>query len=184
MRGGRALRTLAAVIGFACITLAACQPPGRAQREAAAASTPAAAVVASPTAVPAPSGPTSGLGELMLFQQLRHAKLWLAGDARNWDLANYEWKELQEGFDDIKHYFPTRPDSPVPIDQAVETMMTDPLKQVGDAIQKKDSKAFAAAFEMLTEGCNSCHQASNHPFTVLQRPKASPFPNQNFSAPK
>ena len=120
----------------------------------------------------------------MLFQQLRHAKLWLAADARNWELANYEWKELQEGFADIKHYFPTRPDSPVPIDQAVETMMTDPLKQVGDAIQKKDSKAFAAAYDMLTDGCNSCHQASNHPFTVLQRPKTSPFPNQNFAPPK
>jgi hypothetical protein len=182
MRSARRIGTLTAI---ACAALAACQPPGREkQSPAAAAPTPPAAAVVSPTALPAPSGPTSGLGELMLFQQLRHAKLWLAADARNWDLANYEWKELQEGFADIKHYFPTRPDSPVPIDQAVETMMTDPLKLVGDAIQKKDPKAFAAAYDMLTDGCNSCHQASNHPFTVLQRPKTSPFPNQNFAPPK
>ena len=120
----------------------------------------------------------------MALQQVRHAKLWLAGDAKNWGLADYEWKELREGFDDIKTSFPTRPDSPVPIDQAIETIMTDPMKQLGDAIARKDSKAFAAAFDMLTEGCNACHQATNHAFTVLQKPKSSPFPNQNFAPPK
>ena len=120
----------------------------------------------------------------MLLQQGRHAKLWFAGEARNWGLANYEWKELQEGFTDIKRLYPTRPDSPVPIDQAIETMTTDPLQQLGDAIQKKDPKAFAAAYDMLTESCNSCHQATNHGFTVLQKPRTNPFPNQNFAPPK
>jgi hypothetical protein len=144
----------------------------------------ATATSAAPAPTAAPAASASGLGELMALQQVRHAKLWLAGDARNWGLAGYEWKELQEGFADIERLYPTRPDSPVPIDQAVETMMTDPLQQLGEAIGKKDAKAFAAAFDMLTEGCNSCHQATNHAFTVLQRPKTNPFPNQSFAPPK
>ena len=141
-------------------------------------------VPSAPTPAPAPDARASGLGELMALQQVRHAKLWFAGEARNWGLADYEWKELLEGFTDIKKSFPTRPDSPVPIDQAIETMTTDPLQQLGEAIQKKDPKAFAAAYDLLTEACNSCHQATNHGFTVLQKPKSNPFPNQNFAPPK
>src|SRR5215472_13838048 len=47
-----------------------------------------------------------GLGELMTFQQMRHTKLWLAGQARNWELAAYELDELEEGFDDIIKFHP------------------------------------------------------------------------------
>jgi hypothetical protein len=28
-----------------------------------------------------------GLGEIMTFTQMRHAKLWMAGEAENWELA-------------------------------------------------------------------------------------------------
>src|SRR5215471_18604761 len=42
---------------------------------------------------------TPGLGEIMTFQQMRHVKLWLAGQAGNWPLASYELDELNEGFD-------------------------------------------------------------------------------------
>lgn len=172
----RRLRTISLLLGLG--SAAACrrapEPPARA------AATPAAA----PASTPTPAAPKSGLGELMTLQQVRHAKLWLAGEARNWGLASYEWKELREGFADIERLYPTRPDSPVPIDQAVETMMTDPLQELGEAIGRKDAKAFASAFDMLTEGCNSCHQATNHGFTVLRRPKTNPFPNQSFAPPK
>ncbi|PYR25901.1 MAG: hypothetical protein DMF98_10670, partial [Acidobacteria bacterium] len=40
-----------------------------------------------------------GLGEMMSLQQMRHVKLWFAGQAENWDLAAYEVDELGEGFD-------------------------------------------------------------------------------------
>jgi hypothetical protein len=42
---------------------------------------------------------TPGLGEIMSLQQMRHAKLWFAGQAENWELADYEIDELGEGFD-------------------------------------------------------------------------------------
>src|ERR1700689_4177434 len=46
-----------------------------------------------------PAGP--GLGEIMTLQQLRHIKLWFAGRAGNWPLADYEVDELNEGFEDV-----------------------------------------------------------------------------------
>jgi hypothetical protein len=39
-----------------------------------------------------------GLGELMSANQMRHAKLWFAGEAGNWPLAAYDLDELKEGF--------------------------------------------------------------------------------------
>ena len=53
-----------------------------------------------------------GLGEIMTLQQMRHTKLWLAGEAGNWDLAAYEIKELGEGFDDVVKFHPTHEESP------------------------------------------------------------------------
>ena len=37
----------------------------------------------------------------MALQQLRHIKLWFAGRAGNWPLADYEIDELKDGFDDV-----------------------------------------------------------------------------------
>jgi hypothetical protein len=44
---------------------------------------------------------TPGLGEIMTLQQMRHLKLWYAGQAGNWPLADYELDELKEGFDKL-----------------------------------------------------------------------------------
>ncbi len=120
----------------------------------------------------------------MTLQQMRHAKLWLAGKAGNWKLAAYELDEIKEGFDDIARLHPTHKNAPVPIDQAVETIMTEPLDKMSQAIARGDRAAFADAFDTITQGCNSCHQATDFGFNVVQRPKANPFPNQDFAAPR
>ncbi len=142
-----------------------------------AAATPAPVPTSAPVYVP-------GLGELMAFQQMRHTKLWLAGRAGNWPLAGYELDELKEGFAQAARLHPTQKDVPVPIDQAIESIVKEPLERVGDAIAKKDPRAFAEAYDTLTDGCNACHQASDHGFNVVQRPATNPFPNQSFAAPK
>jgi len=142
---------------------------------------------ATPAATPKAETPVAawvpGLGELMAFQQMRHAKLWLAGEAGNWKLAAYELDELREGFGDIARLHPTHKNAPVPIDQAIETIMTEPLEQASQAIAKGDLAAFRDTFDTLTQGCNSCHQATDFGFNVVQRPKSNPFPNQDFTAP-
>jgi hypothetical protein len=124
---------------------------------------------------------TPGLGEIMTLQQMRHTKLWLAGSASNWDLAAYEIDELGEGFDDVIKFHPTHEGSPVAPKDAIPRIVIEPLKEVGAAVEKKDSAAFASAYDKLTEACNSCHEATNFGFNVVQRPANNPYPNQVFT---
>src|SRR6516162_11665450 len=41
------------------------------------------------------------LSEIMVQQQMRHIKLWFAGNAGNWPLAEYQLGALKDGFEDI-----------------------------------------------------------------------------------
>jgi hypothetical protein len=127
---------------------------------------------------PAPFVP--GLGEIMSLQQMRHTKLWLAGQAGNWKLAAYEVDELGEGFDDVVALHPTHKDSPVAPKDAIPRMVTMPLDDLRNAVQKQDATAFAAAYDSLTLACNNCHEATNFGFNHVQRPATNPYPNQVF----
>ena len=122
-----------------------------------------------------------GLGEIITLQQMRHTKLWLAGQAGNWDLAGYEVKELGEGFDDVVTFHPTHEDSPVAPKDAIPRMMTVPLADLRTAVEKKDTKGFELAYDTLTRACNDCHQATNFSFNRVQRPAMNPYPNQAFA---
>lgn len=122
-----------------------------------------------------------GLAEIMIATQVRHAKLWLAGEARNWELADYEIDELKEGLEDVVKYFPVYKD--MPVGQMVEGTAMAPIKEVEAAVKAKDRARFTAAFDKLTAACNTCHQSANRPFIVVQRPTVSTFSNQSF-APK
>ncbi len=128
-----------------------------------------------------PKAYSPGVADIMIATQVRHAKLWLAGEARNWDLADYEIDELKEGLEDIVKYFPVYKD--MPVGQMIEATAMAPIKEVEAAVKAKDRARFTAAFDKLTAACNTCHQSSNRPFIVVQRPTGSAFPNQSF-APK
>jgi hypothetical protein len=122
-----------------------------------------------------------GLGELMSLNQMRHAKLWFAGQTRNWKLADYELDELEEGFADVVKYHPTHKNGQLPVSELVPKIMNEPLKQLRAAIQAQDPESFVRAFDTVTAGCNSCHQATNFGFNVVRRPTdPSWFGNQDF----
>ena len=129
-----------------------------------------------------PPGP--GLGEIMTLSQMRHAKLWYAGEAGNWKLADYELDELQEGFDDVVRYHPTHKDAPLPLSSLVPKIMDEPMKALRRAVQSNDGDRFDAAYQDLTEACNACHRATNFGFNVVRRPLSpSWFSNQDFVPP-
>ena len=129
---------------------------------------------------PRPNEPYSpGLGEIMTLQQMRHSKLWLAGQASNWELAAYELDELKEGFDDAIKLFPTF--KGLPVGRMIGDIMTTSIADVDKTIAAKDGSGFASAFDRLTASCNACHQAANHGFIAITRPTASPFTNQVFA---
>jgi hypothetical protein len=121
-----------------------------------------------------------GLGEIMTLTQMRHSKLWLAGKAANWALADYELDQLKEGFDDAAKLFPTFKQK-VPVATMINEISSTILVELKGAIDAKDRSKFTAAFDKLTHACNGCHQTADHGFIVIQRPTESPFTNQSFS---
>lgn len=124
-----------------------------------------------------------GLGEIMTLTQMRHAKLWFAGQAANWSLAGYELDELNEGMQDAATFHPTHKDAPLPIPALIEKIMTEPVQRLEKAISAHDGSGFTQAFDALTEACNSCHRATNFGFNVVTRPSVNPYSNQAFQPP-
>jgi len=127
-------------------------------------------------AAPEPAAPeTAGLGEIMTLQQLRHIKLWFAGRAGNWPLADHEIGELNEGFEDVNRLL-----GGDTVEKSVGAAMTD----LQASVDAKNRAAFTAAFDRLTVGCNSCHHTLDHGFIAIQRPTLLPYSNQNFAPQK
>jgi len=115
------------------------------------------------------------IGDVMTFQQERHFKLWSAGRAGNWPLADYEIGKLKDGFDDIDKLLGG---------ETVSKAVGAPISAIEKAIESKNKDSFVRAFDQLTAGCNSCHRTLDHAFIVIQRPTISPYGNQSFAPQK
>jgi hypothetical protein len=113
------------------------------------------------------------LNDIMNLIQVEHAKLWPAGEARNWDLAAYELTQLRAGLADAAVFYSGLPVSNV-------TTLATPISAISDAIAAKDGKRFAGAVGELTTGCNSCHQSMQRSFVVIRVPAGKPSGNQVF----
>jgi hypothetical protein len=118
----------------------------------------------------------------MSLTQMRHLKLWFAGQAENWALAAYETDELEEGFLDVVRFHPTHKGSPAPLSQLVPEFTAGPIDALRSAIERRDLAGFTAAYDSLTQGCNSCHRAAEFSFNVVERPSANPYSNQRFQS--
>ena len=108
------------------------------------------------------------LGDIMGITQLRHFKLWYAGNVKNWALANYELVQINAVFQDAARLFPN-----VPV--ADMRSMAQPSEEIRRAIEAKDSAKFENAFKKLTSACNSCHEAAGIGFINMRVPMTSPM---------
>jgi len=125
----------------------------------------------------ATQGPGPRLADIMEAIQARHIKLWFAGKNRNWGLAAYEAAQIRARLEDAARFYQDLPVTDV-------TTMGVPLDALTAAIEAGNRTKFADAFDQLTAGCNSCHQAIERSFISIQRPTAQPFSNQNFAPAK
>jgi hypothetical protein len=128
-----------------------------------------------PVAMPRDDASQPGLGEIMALQQMRHIKLWFAGHAANWPLADYEIGELNEGFEDVTQLLGG---------DIVQQHVGAPLAALQKAVDAKDGAAFAAAYDKLSAGCNACHHTLDHAFIAIQRPTLLPYSDQDFAPQK
>jgi hypothetical protein len=136
----------------------------------------------SAAAQPAKTSYAPGLGEFMTATQLRHAKLWFAGRANNWDLAAYEIDEIKEGLEDAEKQFPTH--DGIPVAEMIKTLIDPAIEELEKAVGARSSAKFSVAYDKLTSACNTCHAGANKPFIRIQRPTESPLSNQNFAPGK
>ncbi|MGC2166767.1 MAG: hypothetical protein WA632_12245 [Gallionella sp.] len=119
------------------------------------------------------------LGEIMGLSQMRHSKLWFAGNAKNWSLAKYELGEIKEGFEDLGKYHPVFDE--LPIGSMAGVILDQPINDIHNAIESKNRKKFRVSFNSLTNACNACHQAARRGFIKILRPRTSPYSNQKFA---
>ena len=70
----------------------------------------------------------------------------------------------------------------MPVPELVDAALREPMGAVEAAIKQQDPKNSPLAYDQLTQGCNACHPAVDHPFVVIKAPDASAFPNQDFRA--
>jgi hypothetical protein len=128
----------------------------------------------------APVPYTMSMGDLMnTLVQPRHAKLGLAGRAGNWPLAAYALTEIRQTFAGIVRAQPRF--AGMPVGELADAALKGPLGAVEAAIRHHDPQKFAAAYDLLTQGCNGCHATLDHPFVVIKAPDVSSFANQDFS---
>lgn len=111
--------------------------------------------------------------------QPRHAKLGLAGQAGNWDFADYERRNLQGA---LRRWSAAIPDyQGQRVADMIQATVTAPLASLDAAIKARDAKAFAIAYQALNEGCNACHAGTGNPLVVIKAPETGAFPDQDFA---
>jgi hypothetical protein len=132
---------------------------------------------------PSPPDYRPGLGDLMTMTvQPRHTKLGLAGQEKNWAYAAYELHELEEAFERSARTRPMHRQSNIA--EMMPAVTKEPMDAVAAAIKAADAAKFNDAYARLTETCNACHQATGHAVIVIEVPRGSPFPDQDFRPQK
>jgi hypothetical protein len=109
--------------------------------------------------------------------------LWFAIDRHNWPLAEFY---LSETRNNIKWAVRTRPfrqtngGYKVDLKAIAEALDSTQLKQMHEAITRKDRARCIKLYDEAMSGCYACHKASEKPYLRPQRPAAPEAPVVNF----
>jgi hypothetical protein len=114
------------------------------------------------------------LADIMAALQVRHSKLYSAGRAQNWELTDFELRQLSAGLAEAAMLYPGIPVTNV-------TRLAAPVQSLSDAVKAKDEHKFTEAMDQLTNGCNACHLSMDRKFIVIRLPTGQPFTNQIFA---
>ena len=122
-----------------------------------------------------------GLGTVMIEYATRMNNLWWAVDADNWDMAQYQLKEMTE-IQEVGEI--TRPGHA----DALKKYEHSDLDPMFDAIKAKDKDAFASAYDKAITGCNQCHgdtkgkDGSSYRFVKIIQPTGNyPYANVDWA---
>lgn len=125
-----------------------------------------------------PAAPAPELGQQMLELQIRHARLWQAGEARNWMLTQFQLAELRESLAGVVELNGDHAAlQPRRLAEVLPQMMDPALAKMQLAVDGEDGAAFDAAYDQLSDACTACHASADHGFLVIQRPRTPVLDN-------
>ncbi|MGA8277556.1 MAG: hypothetical protein WB784_05110 [Rhodanobacteraceae bacterium] len=128
--------------------------------------------------------PTPELGHQMLQLQIRHDRLWWAGQGGNWTLAYFMTGELGEALRGIEQTNGEAAElQPQKLSEVMPSIMDPAIKEMQAALAKQDKGAFDKAFDNLSAACTACHQVAGNLFLVIQRPVTPLLDNLRYAPP-
>jgi hypothetical protein len=141
----------------------------------------ATAPQAGDTPFAAPSAPHPGepaansfsLADIMVQTQVRHIKLWYAGQSGDWALVGYEIDRITDTLTRAAILY-----AGIPIE--LVTRASEPIGEMRKAAAAKDVRAFRQGYADLTKACNACHEAGGVGFIKIQTPTSLPFTDESF----
>jgi len=119
----------------------------------------------------------------MASVEYHYSRLWFAGKAANWPLAQFYWNETRSHLRWAVRVIPIRKDNAgkeVNLRNILEAFENTPLKQLEEAIAAKDSAKFEASYKFTLETCYSCHKAADKPYLRPKIPESPGDPMINF----
>ncbi len=121
------------------------------------------------------------LGEMMGYMQRYADKLWFAGEARNWELAEFYRGEIAETEEGIGQAHVTK--DGIEVSKLISTMFPPAFDAVSKAVIAHDPVQFRQSYQTMVGTCNACHEASKHGFIQIATPIGAPtYWNQSFDA--
>ena len=106
-------------------------------------------------------------------------KLYFAGEAENWELADIYSHEIEEISADIVSRGEMH--DGINISELMETMLLPQIEQLEEAIDSGDREMFMDRYSVMIQSCNSCHDASDYGAVKVTIPDENPYA-QDFSA--
>ena len=174
------LGVAAAAVAVTTVTVAAQSSPHAASQQASLASE--VATLKAQVAQLQRQHPAPELGQQMLELQIRHDRLWWAGQSGNWTLAYFMVGELGEAMRGIEQ---TNGDAaelqPEKLSELMPSMMNPAIKGVQEALARQDKAAFAKAYDNLSASCTACHEVAGNTFLIMQRPKTPLLDNLRYA---
>jgi hypothetical protein len=99
----------------------------------------------------------------MVMADYHASNLWFAGRAENWPLADFYWKEVLSHMELSTKSDPSGKRA-AKLKEILKAVEESPNMQVDEAIEKRDLRAFNAAYRGLLQGCYDCHKGVGKPY--------------------
>lgn len=121
------------------------------------------------------------LAAVMGSMHLYLNKLWFAGKAQNWELAQFYTHELEESLESL--YEAEVIDEGIEVSKLAKVMMEQPFEAIEQSVRQEQLPAFETSYKQLINTCNQCHQSAKHGFIRLQVPQTPVFDSQLYEKP-